>query len=194
MAEKETKDREQTRSYSSRGGRTSYGEGRNVPTVRRNEDGGALASTTSPFGLMRRFMDDLDRMFSGFGSSNFLLGDPWSGTSAFTGVWQPQIETFRRDDQLVIRADLPGLDKENINVEYEDNAVIISGERQDEYNEERDDFYRSERSYGRFYRLIPVPDGVDVDKARARFQDGVLEITMPAPKEPERQTKRINIS
>ena len=68
MAEKETKDREQTR-YASRGsGRTSYGEGRNTPAVRRNENGGALATTSSPFGLMRRVMEDMDRMFEPFGS------------------------------------------------------------------------------------------------------------------------------
>ncbi len=194
MAEKETKDREQTR-YASRGsGRTSYGEGRNTPAVRRNENGGALATTSSPFGLMRRVMEDMDRMFSGFGSSNFMLGDPWSGPSTLSGIWQPQIETFRRDDQLVIRADLPGLDKENINIEYEDNAVIISGEREDEYNEEKDDFYRSERSYGRFYRVVPVPEGVDADAAKAKFKDGVLEITLPAPREDERRSKRIDIS
>ena len=102
MAEKETKDREQTRSYASRGGRTSYGEGRNMPTVQRNENGGALSTTTNPFGLMRRFMEDLDRMFSGFGSSNFLLGEPWSGTSTWCrpvtrarGTWIPGRRTSR---------------------------------------------------------------------------------------------------
>ena len=108
-------------------------------------------------------------------------------------VWTPQIETFRRGDKIVVRADLPGLDKENVNVEIDEDALTISGERQNEFKEEGDDYYRSERSYGRFYRAIPLPEGVDEKQIDARFKDGVLEVTLPAPKEETRERKRINI-
>lgn len=146
--------------------------------------------TDSPFSMMRRVLEDMDRMFFDFSG-----GPPperWSGHPDRT-FWAPQIETFRRGDQLVVRADLPGMNKENVNVEVEDDTLLISGERQDEYNEERDDFYRSERSYGSFFRAVPLPDGIDPNSAKAEFKDGVLEVTVTVPKAPEQKGRRIDI-
>lgn len=192
MAEKETESRDSTRSYSRGTSHRIEYEPQKGGSLARAHDGRGLSPFSgSPFSLMRRLMDDMDRLFSGFGSS---LWDPWTGESSFDrGIWSPQIETFRRGDKLVVRADLPGMTRDNVNVELEDDALIISGERLDEYKEERDDFYRSERNYGRFYRMIPLPEGIDPDDVRAEMKDGVLEVTMPAPKEPERRGRRIEI-
>src|SRR5207245_93860 len=90
-------------------------------------------------------------------------------------------EVFERNNQLVVRADLPGLTKDDINVDIDDDRITIRGERQSEHEEDEKGFYRSERSYGSFYRSVPLPQGVDAEQAKADFKNGVLEITMPLP-------------
>lgn len=160
--------------------------------------------STSPFSLVRRMADDMDRMFEsmlgrrgGFGLNptldSALERELWNDTSALNTVWSPQVETFRRGDKLVIRADLPGLNKDDIKIEVEENLLTISGERSEEHEETQDDFYRSERSYGQFYRSIPLPEGVKGDEAEASFKDGVLEVTLPAPEQLGNKGRRIQI-
>lgn len=141
----------------------------------------------TPFGLMRRFTEDFERMFEDF--NRFRLTPPSvfnfempSFPSATELLWAPQIEVVDNNGQLTVRADLPGLKKEDVDVELRDNSVVISGERKAENKEEREGYFRSERSYGSFYRQIPLPEGADVDNANASFKDGVLEITVATPK------------
>ena len=176
---------------------------RSSGVARRRSSSPAYGSTTSPFQAMRRMAEDMDRLFEtfGFGRSGLvspfvasdLDRDLWRAGSDLESVWAPQVETFRRGDKLVVRADLPGLNKDDVKVELEDGQLSISGERCDENEESRDDYYRSERSYGQFYRAIPLPEGVDTDRCEASFKDGVLEITLDAPKEPARKSKRVEI-
>src|SRR5262249_19724143 len=109
------------------------------------------------------------------------------------GVWAPQVEVFERDNELVLRADLPGLTKDDVNVELSNDGIIIEGERKNEYEDKGEGYYRTERSYGKFYRRIPVPDGVEADNATAIFTDGVLEITMPTTKREPTKTRRLQI-
>ena len=108
-------------------------------------------------------------------------------------TWAPQVETFRKEDKLVVRADLPGMPKDNVNIEVDDDVLVISGERSDETRDDRDDYYRSERSYGRFFRAIQLPEGVDADKIDATFKDGVLEVTIPTPKVTTPKNRQIKI-
>lgn len=159
----------------------------------------------SPFTVMRRMAEDMDRLLEnvGFGRTGVgvtpafgtgLNRDPWRDASALEeSVWSPQVETFRRGDKLVVRADLPGLKKEDVKVEVDDGMLAISGERSEENEENRDDFYRSERSYGQFYRAVPLPEGVNADQCDATFKDGVFEVTLPAPTPPERKAKQLAI-
>jgi len=160
---------------------------------------GGVSGALNPFSLMRRMAEDMDRMFDSFSlgrgfASHPVFGaerDSWrTGTST---EWSPQVEAFRRDDKLVVRADLPGLKKDDVKVEVDDGVLTISGERRDERQEERDDYYRSERTYGQFYRAIPLPDGIDDAQVDASFKDGVLEVSFPAPKPEDRKAKRIQI-
>jgi HSP20 family protein len=158
-------------------------------------DRGALSD---PFTLMQRMSADMDRLFEqfGFGSSlggSSLTTPSYGGTSFGASAWSPQIETFRRGDELVIRADVPGVRKEDLHVEVDDGVLTLSGERRSENEENRDGYYRSERSYGQFERAIALPEGVEADQCKASFNDGVLEVTLPAPKEQPRKTKRIEI-
>lgn len=129
---------------------------------------------TSPFSFMRRFGEGMEQLFADFGVGG-LMPRGFNELAA----WAPQIELFERDNQLVIRADLPGLNKDDVQIELRDDSVVIQGERQEERKEEREGFYSTERTYGRFYREIPLPEGADTDEATATFRDGVLEITIP---------------
>jgi HSP20 family protein len=91
----------------------------------------------------------------------------------------PRIEVEQRGGDLVVRADLPGLKAEDINVTVDRGMLTISGERRQENREEREGFIRSEVSYGTFYRTIPLPEGADENRVEATFRNGVLEITIP---------------
>jgi HSP20 family protein len=125
--------------------------------------------STSPFVLMRRFSEEMDRSF----------GRLFSHGSSNSGVWIPAIEMTERDGQLQVRAELPGLKPEDVKVEVTDGALVIEGERKYEHDENKKGVYRSERRYGQFYREIPLPEGADVEQAKARFNNGVLEIKLP---------------
>jgi HSP20 family protein len=123
--------------------------------------------------------DEMDRMFEGFG-----LGDRWTRSlwpESGGQLWAPDVEAFHKNNELTIRADLPGLKREDVTVEVTDNEVRIQGERKHGREEEHEGYYRSERGYGSFCRVIPLPEGAMADQAKASFKDGVLEITMPAP-------------
>jgi len=153
-------------------------------------------SSASPFSFMRRFSEEMDRLFEdfGFGPSFSGFGGSLMPRSEFgQAAWAPQIEMFERDNKLVVRADLPGLSKEDIKVEVANDYLTIEGERRREHEETKEGRYRSERSYGHFYRSIPLPAGVDSKDVNATFHDGVLEVTMPAPPSQEARGRRIYI-
>jgi HSP20 family protein len=116
-----------------------------------------------------------------------------AGQSA-QNLWYPQVEVREREGKLVVCADLPGARKEDVHVEIRDNALILHGERHQESEYNQGGFYRSERSYGRFQRVIPLPDGVNPEQAQANFKDGVLEITLPLPQRESPQGRRIEIT
>lgn len=107
-------------------------------------------------------------------------------------AWAPQVDVFQKNNELTIKVDLPGLKKDEVTVDISDDALTIHGERRRESEEEREGFYRSERSYGSFYRVIPLPEGAITEQAKAAFRDGVLEITMPAP--PATKGRRLEIT
>jgi HSP20 family protein len=145
----------------------------------------------SPFSLVGQLMEDMDRMFDAFGSGRGLA--PRSRSQrGFASVWAPAIEAFEKDGRFVVRADLPGLSPEDVRIEASDDAITISGERRSETEGEEGGVYRSERSYGRFSRTVSLPEGAKLDDARARFENGVLEIALPVTQE-ETKRRRIEI-
>jgi HSP20 family protein len=152
-------------------------------TPARDETGVSRRTPTAaiaPHRAWQRIADEMDRMMSGFG-----LGSRWAAAPLWrTGeasLWAPDIDVYQKDDQLVIKADLPGLRKDEVSVEIADDGVTIQGERKIERQEDREGYFRSERSYGNFCRVIPLPEGAMTDQAKATFHDGVLEVTLPAP-------------
>ena len=143
----------------------------------------------SPFSFMRRFTEEMDRLFEDFGVGRGWLS-PSAGEFSPSGLrelgraaWSPQVEMFRRGDELVVRADLPGMRKEDVRVDVQHDHLVLQGERSWSSEEDREGVMRSERRYGSFYRAIPLPEGVRAQEARASYKDGVLEISMPAPEE-----------
>jgi HSP20 family protein len=133
----------------------------------------------SPFELMRRFTEDMDRFFE--------VGTPSTAWSQTMGMWSPPIEVKEADGRLSICAELPGLRKEDIKVELTPEGLVISGERKREHEEKRGGIYRSERSYGSFTRTVPIPDEAQIDQAKASFENGILTVNVPVPEMTQRR-------
>jgi HSP20 family protein len=132
---------------------------------------------------MRELVEAMDRMaLEPAGGRRAATSGGLERSQAGVGsiLYIPQVEIFERDKQLVVRADLPGIPKEDIRVEITDDALVIEGERRDEREETEGKVYRSERVYGAFRRMIPLPEGVDVENAKSTFRNGVLEVVIPA--------------
>ena len=140
---------------------------------------------------MRRISDEMDRLFENFGMGRSLFsgqeqgnwgeGEP-VGQNA-PSMWSPHIEVCERNGKLLIQADLPGIKRDDINVRVEQDAIILQGQRNQEQTTNQSGYYRSERSYGSFYRTIPLPEGANTESATASFRDGVLEIELDAPRQ-----------
>jgi HSP20 family protein len=143
-----------------------------------------------PFSMMRRLQDDFDRLFG-----RSLFGGSFGSSFGEREIadWTPAIEAFQRGSDFIVRAEVPGLSREDLSVEVSEDVLTIRGERKDDHEEERDGIFRSERSYGSFYRAIPLPEGTVSDSAKANFKDGVLEIVIQAPSQEVRRGRRIEI-
>ena len=136
----------------------------------------------NPFSLMRRFTEEMDRMYEGAG-----------GRRDQVALWSPAVEVTEHDGKLEIVADLPGIKENDVKVEVTDEGLVIQGERRREHEEKREGYYRSERSYGQFYRLIALPEGANVDQVHAEFRNGELRVSVPVP-EQQRRVRQIPIS
>ena len=137
----------------------------------------------SPFALMRRLTDDMDRMFENLGMGMFSRGWPFAGSAASfpdsAVLWSPDIEMYEDQGRLVVEAELPGMRKEDVQVQLDRDAIVVSGERRSESRQNQGGRYMSERSYGSFHRVIRLPEGADAESANATFRDGILRIEMP---------------
>ena len=156
-------------------------------------------SLANPFHLFRRMSDEMEHFFDrAFGASYApSRSDPSAGlgTGSWTSLanWAPRIEAFQRGDQFIVRAELPGLKREDVRVNVTDDSLIIEGERRDEFENTHGDVYHSERSYGSFYREIPLPEGTLSDNAEASFKDGVLEVKLQAPPNEVRRGRAVEV-
>jgi HSP20 family protein len=103
------------------------------------------------------------------------------------------VDIFEQDDAVVVKAELPGMKKEDINVELSDGVLRITGEKKREEKVEKKDYYRLERSVGSFERRISLPSGIDTGKTKASFKDGVLEIQIPKTEEAKKKERKIKI-
>lgn len=134
----------------------------------------------SPFTLLRMMTEQMDREFS---------GSPGQRQGSARSSFIPPLEVRRKGDNVIVYADLPGIDPKDVKVEVVEDMLTISGERKQEHEQQEGGFHRTERSYGNFYRSVQLPEGTKTDQAKASFNNGVLEITVPVeePKENRRQ-------
>jgi HSP20 family protein len=156
----------------------------------------------SPFAFIRRFAEEMDRLFEDFGFAQGPIGpgllsrgEEWLRREAgLAGAhWSPHVDVTEHEGRLMVRADLPGLARDDVKVHVTGDSLTIEGERRQEKSEERKGRHYSECRYGRFYRAIPLPEGADPSKASAEFRNGVLEVTMPAATAPEKKGRRLEI-
>ena len=120
----------------------------------------------NPYAAMREFNRDLERTMG-------------QNVGMDLKAWTPTIDIERKNGNLEVTAELPGLKKEEVRVEMTADALVIRGERKQEKKEEHEGFYRLERNYGKFYRAIPLPEGVKRDAVKAELGEGVLKIHVP---------------
>jgi HSP20 family protein len=142
-----------------------------------------------PVAELHTIQNEMNRLFNVF-------FDYPTGTGRGNGTmrrWLPAMDLVETDDHYVLRADLPGLADEDINVELEDNALTVSGERTAEYEGQQEGYHRLERAFGSFSRSLTLPDGVDPDDIEAHFDRGVLEIRIPKPEQKKSKTVPITL-
>jgi HSP20 family protein len=146
----------------------------------------------NPFRMMRRFSEEMDRLFDDIWSGRGVPRGRSGGRESQMG-WSPQVEMYEKDNQLVICTDLPGLKQEDIQLEVSDDMLTIQGERRNEFEDTQEGYYRSERSYGSFSRVIPLPEGIDTEQAKASFESGVLKVMFPLPEQQRQRKRRIEV-
>jgi HSP20 family protein len=128
---------------------------------------------------------EMNRLFDGFFGNRAPNGAP-------ARRWIPAMDLVEEQDQFVLRADLPGLSEDDVEIEIKDSVLTISGERKAEETREGEGYYRVERAFGHFSRSLSLPEGVAADQVTANFDNGVLEVRVPKPE--ERKSQRVQIA
>src|SRR3569832_1266431 len=151
-----------------------------------------LQGWDEPMVMVRKMSEDLDQLFERF------IGRPMAsrmGQGGAPGKWKPPVEKSQRDNPLIINTDLPGIKREDVQKKNKHNKQNNKSKQREESVQITPQGYRrSERSYGQFYRMIPLPEGVDPDSARATMRDGVLEISVPVPEAAARRGRKLDIN
>jgi len=145
---------------------------------------GGIRRRGDVFGELTRMQEEMNRFFDDF------FGEQRRGMAE--GAWLPSVDVSETDSELVVRAELPGMSHEDIEINVQDNILTLKGEKKQEKKEEKENFHRLERSYGSFSRSFSLPTGVKPDDIKATFKDGVLQVTMP--KAEEAKAKKIAIT
>ena len=134
----------------------------------------------APFG-------DIERMFDDFFGRRWLRPSAWERMLPEMPA-MPSVDVIDRDDEVVVRAEVPGYKKEDIEISVSDSSLTIKGETKTEEKEEKGDYYRCEISRGAFTRTVELPAAVDDSKAKASMKDGMLELTLPKLEKSKRHT------
>jgi len=137
------------------------------------------------FGRLSSLRDELDRLFE----------SPFAGltnASQLLSGWTPALDVYEDKENFIVKAELPGMKNEDIDVSLHDGSLSISGERKSETKHKDAEVYRAERFFGRFQRTVTLPAPVAADKVKAQYKDGVLTVTLP--KTEEAKPKQIDVS
>ena len=149
-----------------------------------------LSRLTSPLSL-HDLHTEFDRLFDSIRHS---FGGGWSSSLLSTTDWlKPSLDIASDGKEYSIKVELPGIDASDISIEFTGNTLKIKGEKRQEKEEKGKDFYRIERSYGSFQRILDIPEDADTDKITSRYKDGVLTIAIPRKMLPQKDTKKIEV-
>ncbi|KPK29704.1 MAG: hypothetical protein AMK69_05775 [Nitrospira bacterium SG8_3] len=140
----------------------------------------------NPMREMETLQNRINRLFDGNFFPTFSLDDDMS-----LGNWRPVVDIYENEDTVVVKAELPGVDKKDIKVDLKDGVLTLSGERSHEKEVKEENYYRKERAFGKFHRSFNVPADIDPDKIKAEFKDGVLNVEIPKPE--EKKPKKIPV-
>jgi len=180
------------RTHANRHAQHSFGRG--FPSL--------LAGLPGPFGVMRKVTEGMDQFIDRYlvrpmnearlGPGRSASGQTGTGAVPAASGWTPAVEVAQRAQAFVVRAELPGVARDDVHVEIRRDRLTIEGDRRQEPAHEPGEYCRSECAYGHFYRVVPLPAGADADAASATMHDGMLEITIPLP-DSARQVRRLEI-
>jgi HSP20 family protein len=139
-----------------------------------------------PFRDMVSIQDEMNKLFDDF------FGHPVARTDWTEGVWSPSVDVSEDKDNVVIKAEMPGMNKDDVKISIQDNVLTLKGEKRQEKEQKDKNYHRVERSYGSFCRSFQLPTSVKSDNIKANYKDGVLSVTLP--KTEEVKPKEIPIS
>jgi HSP20 family protein len=139
-----------------------------------------------PFRDLRTLQEEVNRLFS----TNLTRG--FGEEAIGRGAWNPTVDIYENKDQIVLEAELPGMNPDDFELSVENNVITLRGERRFEKKEDNDNYHRVERSYGAFTRSFTLPQTVSAEGAKAEYTNGVLRVTLP--KREEAKSRRIEIS
>lgn len=143
-------------------------------------------------GRLASMVDDMERMMEGLMGR----GPRWMPAFKWPPEFEmgyPSVDVFEDADKVTVKAELPGMGKDDVEVNVSDGVITISGEKKKEEKVEKKDYYRLERSYGSFSRTVRLPSEIQSDKAEARFKDGVLEVTLPKTEQAKKKEVKVEI-
>jgi HSP20 family protein len=144
---------------------------------------------SDPFRELETLQREMNKLFD-----LSYAGTPWQDTNLLASEWAPAIDVYDSKDNILVKAELPGLKKDEIDVSIQDNQLVIKGEKKKDTEVKEEDYYKTERFYGSFYRSIQLPSAVKEEKVEAKYENGVLKLTLPKKEEskPKQVTVDIN--
>jgi HSP20 family protein len=147
-----------------------------------------------PFMDLSRWERDMERMMEDFFGRRTRPWWPerWFRTEEME-LAAPAVDLYEEKDDIVVKAELPGMDKDNIEVNLTDHTLTIKGEKKKEEEVKEENYYRSERSYGSFLRTLELPKGVHTDKVKASFKNGILEVRLPKTEEAKAKEVKVKV-
>ncbi|HWR59182.1 MAG TPA: Hsp20/alpha crystallin family protein [Thermodesulfovibrionales bacterium] len=154
----------------------------------------ALAKTERPRYLSP--LEDMERWFADFWRKPFSLLTPtlWPEKAGEFETIVPSVDIYEEGNEIVLKADMPGMEKKDVDISISDGFLTISGERKKEEKVEKGNYYSYERSHGSFFRRFELPRDIDADKVKAHLDSGVLEVRLPKSEEAKERSKKISIS
>jgi HSP20 family protein len=162
-----------------------------VPFRKKEESAGPARHEGGPFEVLHREMDRLFEDFLGSfgGAPRWPAPHEWGA-----GAIMPRFDVTETDEAVEVKAELPGMDEKDVEVTLDEETLTIKGEKKQEKEEKKRNYYMSELSYGQFHRVVPLPSAIDRDKAKATFKNGVLRLTVPKTAEARSRARTIKIT